>query len=95
MRIENQSTYAKFKILRSLFSKKMKKPFHIMVFEDRSKKLAYDHLFRSMLGYNNDYSKKKIPKSYEPDGHYRDAIIKSMTLNKKEKPITLLYYLKE
>jgi len=91
--IENQSTYAKIKILRSLFSKRMKKPFHVMVFKDRNEKIAYDGFLVTLPNCSRKYSKKHMNELREQ--HVKEPMIKSSTLNKKEKPITLMYYLKD
>lgn len=91
--MENKSTYVKIKILRSLFSKSMKKPFHVAVFEDRSKKISYDSFLITLPNCSKNYSKKHMSELREQ--HLRDPIVKSYTLNQKEKPITLMYYLKD
>lgn len=105
MIIENRQTYAKIKILSSLFSRKGKKQFNIMIFESRFEKIKFDS-FLKIMPRNSEYSKKNLKnfKNLENDfyrvpiqetrNEFKKPLIKSMTLNKKEKPITLLYYLK-
>lgn len=93
--IENRYTYAKFKILRSLFSKRIKKPFHIMVFTDKKEKIAYDLEILSRDVSSSNYSKKHRNNYTHKYGRMHYDYFSSLTSNTKSKPITLTYYLND
>lgn len=90
----NVAQKPKFKILTSLFGKRKKKPFHVLVFNTLHEKASFDKM---TFAYKHKNFGKKNENIIEKTKHrlrYKDAIIKSFS-NNKNRPITLTYYLKE
>lgn len=90
--IKNRSTYAKIKILRSLFAKKIKKPFSVIVFKTYEQKIYYDlKAIKKHFGPDANYSKRHSKNLDEYTN--LSILVYSRTSNIKTKPITLTYYL--
>lgn len=85
---------SRLKILVSLFGKRKKKPFHVLVFNTLQEKASFDKM---NFAYKHKNFGKKNDDVIEKNKHrlrYKDAIIKSLS-SVKNKSITLTYYLKE
>lgn len=95
--IENRHTYAKLKILRSLFSKRKQRPFHVKVFMTKLEKYKYDNFISKFPRTGNGYAKRnrKILEHLEDMYHLPEPVANSVTLRNNERPITLTYYLED
>jgi hypothetical protein len=92
--IENRYTYAKLKILRSLFSKRKQRPFHIKVFMTKLEKNKYDNFISKLPRTRKDYAKKNKEAS-ENTYDILEPMVNSVSLRNNERPITLTYYLED
>lgn len=90
----NLAQTPKFKILTSLFGKRKKKSFHVLIFNTLQEKASFDKM---TFAYKHKNFGKKNEDKIEKNMHrlrYKDAVIKSFS-SFKNKPITLTYYFKE